>query len=784
MTSEPKGGRKARTSKLPFVIQKHAASHLHYDFRLGWNGVLKSWAVAKGPSYVTKDKRLAVQVEDHPIEYGGFEGVIPKGQYGGGSVLLWDQGTWEPQPGNENVDAGLKEGSLKFILHGTKLKGKWALIRMRGGKVSAGKTNWLLIKEHDEFERDERAPSITDEVPTSVVTGRNLNEIARDGDHIRSSDHSKSALASTARPAEVATRKDLKVRKKTGKQKAEFDLDSYPKEKLPKFVPPQLAMQSESATDDPDWLHEIKLDGYRIQTIKNGESIRLITRSGIDWTHRMKEIAADLVALPANQAVLDGEVVALEENGVSNFAKLQISMQENEKHPLNYFLFDLLHLNGHNLRQAPLLERKELLARLVSPENNRVRFSEYIDGNGIATFDGACKLGAEGIISKRASSKYSSGRSGNWLKIKCGHEQELVIGGFTLPSNGIHGIGALLLGYYDEQDNLVYAGRTGTGFSQAVHRMLRNRLDELKTKANPFKNVPTPAQRGVRWVRPVLVAQIKFATWTTDLRVRQAAFKGLRDDKPASEVRREVPVKPPPEPRNSIIHKSASAKHTVRLKTAMSVPKSRQEQSNARPSIRLTHPDKILDEESGLTKLQLSDYYSAIAEFMLPEIANRPLSLVRCPEGSGKPCFFQKHTTSSLPSNVETVEIPDKKTGKLEPYITLSTEEALAGLAQMGVLEIHPWGCHNNDLERPDRIIFDLDPDSSIGWKVLSSSALEVRRLLKSLGLKSYAKSTGEKEFMWLSLSIQNTNGRRSKTSHIRLLRFLKDRTPLSTLRK
>jgi bifunctional non-homologous end joining protein LigD len=765
ITSEPSGGGKRSTAKLPFVIQKHAATRLHYDFRLGWAGVLKSWAVAKGPSYVTKDKRLAVQVEDHPIEYGGFEGVIPKGQYGGGTVLLWDEGTWEPQPGHEDVDAGLKDGSLKFVLHGTKMKGKWALIRMGGRAANESKPNWLLIKEHDEFERTEKDSAITDEATESVVTGRGLEEIAKDGDHVWNSkesasksdrDAQKQSAGSKRSSVESSTKASRKpvskadLKKQSGGVVAGDDLGAYPSEKMPEFVPPQLATQAVEATDADGWIHELKLDGYRIQALHDGRQVRLKTRTGLDWTHRMKEIAADVAALPVRQAVLDGEVVALDETGLSSFAYLQASFQEGAKHPLTYMVFDLLHLDGHNLRQAPLVERKGLLQGLLESMPEHVRLSEHIEGSGMATFREACALHAEGIVSKRASSVYRSGRSGDWVKVKCKREQEFVVGGFTLPSNGTHGVGALLLGYYDQQQQLIYAGRTGTGFTRAIHRLLRDRLDKLTVKASSFKSVPRAEQRGVRWVKPELVAQVGFATWTSDLLVRQAAFKGLREDKPAKEVFREGPTArvekadSSPEPKAAAANesKAVSARHASAHGAAKVVAK---DAAAAHPPIRLTHPDKVVDEESGLTKQQLADYYWAVSEAMLAEIAHRPLSLVRCPEGSGKPCFFQKHINSMLPPGVETVEVPDKKTGKPEPYITLSTAEALAGLAQMGVLEVHPWGCHNDDLEHPDRIIFDLDPDLSIAWSTLAESAAEVRKTLKELGLESFLKSTGGK---------------------------------------
>jgi bifunctional non-homologous end joining protein LigD len=751
-------------SHLPFIIQKHAASHLHYDFRLGWNGVLKSWAVAKGPSYVTADKRLAVQVEDHPMEYGGFEGIIPQGQYGGGTVMLWDQGSWNPQPGHTDVDEGLRTGSLKFILHGSKLKGKWALIRMGGKAANERKPNWLLIKEHDDFERTNNDKPVTEAEPNSVVTGRSIEEIAHNEDHVWNSKQTAQGNA-WYRKDSATSLANAPTAKKTTSRKAQtfapkFDRDT-PKEKLPFFLPPQLALQGTTPPAGDGWLHELKLDGYRIQVRKDRDKIQLLTRTGLDWTHRMATVAAQLKALPANTTILDGELVVLAPNGTTSFADLQAAFQEGVKKPLTYFAFDLLHLNGHNVRGLPLVERKSLLAQLLEDSGQFVRFSEHIKSDGPNVFHKACEFHAEGIISKRVDSRYSAGRTSDWLKLKCVHEQEFVIGGFTLPSNGIHGVGALLLGYYEDDQAkskdggvLIYAGRTGTGFSQKTHRILRDRLDKLRQTTIPFRSPPADARRGAIWVAPQLVAQVNFSTWTADNLVRQASFKGLREDKSANEVRREDPSTSP-KPRASK-HASHAANPSVAAKTATTkaseagtTPKPATKFSPKKPAdpapIRLTHPDKILDAETHLTKQQLADYYWAIAPYMLPHIVDRPLSLVRCPEGSEKPCFYQKHANNTLPPGIGSVDVPDKKTGKPEPYITLSTAEALAGLAQMAVLEVHPWGSRNDDLEHPDRIVIDLDPDTSIPWSTLTSSAAEVRKQLKKLGLESFLKSTGGK---------------------------------------
>jgi len=772
ITAEPSGDQrsgKKRTATprqarqgLPFVIQKHAATRLHYDFRLGWNGVLKSWACAKGPSYVTADKRLAVQVEDHPMEYGGFEGIIPKGQYGGGTVMLWDEGTWEPQAAYPDVDEGLRTGSLKFTLHGKKLKGKWALIRMGGKAANESKPNWLLIKEHDDFERKSDDPAITEEDPNSVITGRSIEEIAKNEDHVWNSKETASGNAWYRKEDREASKSISDPKKKSGPKRnsqtsAAFTaaLKSAPKEKLPDFIAPQLASPASTPPNGKGWLHELKLDGYRIQARKDGVKVQLLTRTGLDWTHRMKSIAAEVARLPAESLIADGEVVVLAPDGTTSFADLQAAFQEGANKPLTYFAFDLLHLNGHNLRGLALRERKALLAKLLPSDDEWLRLSEHLETSGEAMFRGACEVHAEGIVSKRADSKYASGRSASWLKLKCIRQQELVIGGFTLPSNGIHGVGALLLGYY-EGKKLIYAGRTGTGFTQKTHKILRDRLDSLREKSISFEKPPAEAKRGAIWVKPELVAEVNFATWTADNLVRQASFQGLREDKPASEVVREqISISPIPNGAKPTSHAPAphlpdpthTAKNVAPAHPIRSNSKSSPETGigSAHPAIRLTHPDKVLDPESQLTKQQLADYYWTIAPHMLPHIAGRPLSLVRCPEGVAGSCFFQKHATGTLPKGIESVMVPDKKTGKPEPYITLSTPIALAELAQMGVLEIHPWGSCNDDLERPDRITIDLDPDTAISWPQLAAGAADVRKQLKGLGLESFLKTTGGK---------------------------------------
>jgi bifunctional non-homologous end joining protein LigD len=737
-TAEPSGkaqqpkdpkSKPSATETLPFVIQKHAATRLHYDFRLGLHGVLKSWAVTKGPSYVPGDKRLAVQVEDHPMEYGGFEGTIPKGQYGGGTVMLWDEGTWEPLG---DADESLAKGNLKFILHGQKLQGKWVLVRMGGKAAREAKPNWLLIKEHDEYEQTANDEPVIEKAPNSVLTNRDLEAIAHDGDHVWQSNRPETSSPGKKSPA-----------KQTHSSAAPFAPPKLPgkKEALPAFIPPQLASEAAAPPTGEHWFHELKLDGYRIQAhIDKTGKVRLFTRSGLDWTHRMPSIARALGRFSVESAILDGEVVVLSESGQSSFADLQAAFDEGAPRPLTYFAFDLLHLNGHNLRQQTLAERKQILAQMLDslPEHEVIRYGQHIEAEGAAIFAEACRLGAEGIVSKRSTSVYTSGRSTSWVKIKCVRRQEFVIGGFTKPANGTDGIGALLLGYY-EGKKLVYAGRTGTGFTQVSSRTLRQRLEKLRQTGMTFADVPSAAARGALWVRPELVAEVQFSTWTADLLVRQASFKGLREDKKAAEVRREVP--------DASLPRKTAPSATVDPPAAASKKKPAKAQAPAptRLGFRVTHPDKIVDPETGLTKQALIDYYLAVAPRMLPHVTGRPLSLVRCPNGAGKKCFYQKHLGPGMPPGIEGVEIPNQKGKGTETYVTVQGAEALAGLAQMNVLEIHPWGSTNADLEHPDRIIFDLDPDEAVSWPTLCESALEVRERLSKLGLRSFVKTTGGK---------------------------------------
>ena len=779
MTAEPRGSTTKSKSEegLPFVIQKHAATRLHYDFRLGWRGVLKSWAVTKGPSYVPADKRLAVEVEDHPIEYGGFEGTIPKGQYGGGTVMIWDQGTWEPV---EDIDEGFRKGSLKFLMHGTKMHGQWALIRMKGDRYgrSDGKPNWLLIKDRDDYSRGPDDPCITDEAPNSAVTGRSIEEIAADEDHVWNSNRPEKPKSPpnrsrlTALKERLAGRQTASPKRQAEPPDRESVLHDAPREKMPGFIAPELAVSVDQPPDGDDWLHELKLDGYRIQIHIDGQGskrrVRLFTRKGLDWTHRMRAVAEAAAQLPVQAAILDGEVVVLTPEGNTSFALLQAAFDEGAPHPLTYYTFDLLHLDGHNLRGLSLDRRKTILEGLLQElGDDTLRYSSHIRSHGAKMFRQACSHGAEGIISKLASSRYDSKRSRCWLKSKCVLQQEFVVGGFSELSNGSYGVGSLLLGYYQD-DDLLYAGRTGTGFNQKTHKLLRDRLEKLRQPKTSFHQPPAEAKKDALWVKPEMVVEVRFATWTADNLVRQAAFLGLREDKKPQEVVREQATHVPksarrpggeeePEPAPAKHRTAHSAKHTAANASAAktsAAPSASAEKKSAPPAkkgpievagVRLSNPDKILDEQTHLTKRQLAEYYEAVADHILPHIEHRPLSIVRCPAGSGKPCFFQKHIGMGMPPGVDSVPVAQKKGGPPEEYVTVSKIQGLVGLGQMGVLEVHPWGSRNETLETPDRLIIDLDPDPAIPWDRLVESAIEVRELMKNLGLETFVKSTGGK---------------------------------------
>jgi bifunctional non-homologous end joining protein LigD len=745
-TPEPAGARAKRAAApkgLSFVIQKHAASRLHYDFRLELGGVLKSWAIPKGPSLDPREKRLAVHVEDHPLDYGDFEGVIPKGQYGGGTVLLWDHGTWEPL--DDDPEAALRKGSLKFALHGEKLHGHWALVRMGGRAAGDEHENWLLIKEKDDVARPGSGTAVVDDNPLSVASGRDMRTIASHADRVWDSHtgERKSTAASKAKP-KPAARKPAKAEPiaPPGGRKAA----------LPRAPRPQLATLVDSVPGGEGWVHEIKFDGYRIVARLSQGKTTLLSRNGLDWTRKFPEIAEALARMPVEAAVIDGEIVALAANGHSSFGALQQALSQGETGSLIYYCFDLLYLGDRDLTGLPLVERKAVLQRLLADTPKElVRYSDHQDARGPEFFQHACSRALEGIVSKQRDAPYMPGRSRSWLKIKCGNRAEFVIIGFSDPGGTRKGFGALLLGYHDRDGALRYAGRVGTGFDHALLVELRKKLDQLERKTKPVASLPkgTPV-RDVHWVEPKLVAEIGFTEWTDDGMLRHPTFIGLRGDKPAREVVRETPQSPalagdPPEPSKRDKTKSANPGKAAasRAPHAAAGPRAKSNGVTTIASIALSKPDKVLYPESAITKLDLARYYEAVADHALPHLANRPLSLLRCPDGHTGECFFQKHESPGMPASIDHVEITEKSGTFKTLYI--KDLAGLISLVQIGVLEIHPWGSTVKRVEQPDRLTFDLDPDVGLAWKHIIEGALAVKGLLAELGLRSFLKTTGGK---------------------------------------
>jgi bifunctional non-homologous end joining protein LigD len=734
-TPEPSGREAAALPDNFFVVQKHAASRLHYDFRLALDGVLKSWAVTKGPSLDPRTRRLAVHVEDHPMSYGDFEGIIPQGQYGGGTVMVWDRGTWEPL---EDPHEGYRAGKLKFRLHGEKLQGGWTLVRMRP-RNGERRDNWLLIKEQDEAAHPGAVDELTEREAQSVATGRSLDEIARDRDRVHQSNRAEPAPPEQPK----AARKTPPAAKPKPARRRKAAVGGDP---LPDFVPPELATRVEHPPAGEGWLHEVKLDGYRALCRIEAGKARILTRTGLDWTERFAPLAAAAAALPVATAMIDGEIVVLAESGVSSFADLQAALKAGELHKLLFFAFDLLHLDGRDLRGEPLEARKARLKPLVAGlgEASGWRYSEHFDSDAALFYRQVCRLNFEGMVSKRRDAPYAGGRGRDWLKAKCRQQQELVIAGYTEPTEAARGLASLLLGYY-EDGKLVYAGRVGTGFTDRSGTELRRRLDAIRRDSPPYARIARADARDARWVEPKLVAAVEFATWTADRKVRQASFQGLREDKPAAEVRREVPVPAPDEAPAEDAPTKARAKR--RAKTPPKAPAKAASRPRAQgdsfAGIAISHPDRVVYEGQGVTKRDLAAYYDAIAGWVLPEAGERPLSLVRCPAGPGRSCFFQKHGREGFSERIREVMIAEKSGTK--PYLVVVDATGLVSLVQMGVLEIHPWGSRADDIEHPDRIVMDLDPAEDVPWTRLVAAARELKQRLSGLGLESFLKTTGGK---------------------------------------
>ena len=705
-TPEPPGRAEAAGGGNLYVIQKHAASRLHYDLRLELDGSLKSWAVPKGPSLDPNEKRLAVQVEDHPIEYGGFEGTIPKGEYGGGTVMLWDRGTWEPEG---DLAKELPKGKLGFKLHGEKLRGSWALAQMKDRDGNPTK-NWLLIKHRDGEAVAEEHHRVVETAPLSVLSQRTMAEIA------------------AGLPGKVAAPPAPALAPAPGQ------LTKARPAPLPDSFSPQLATLVAQAPAGEAWLHEIKLDGYRIQATIGAGRVTLRSRNGKEWTGRFPRVAEALEKLPVQQALLDGEIVVLRPDGTSDFQALQEFLRDGRTAQPVYYLFDLPYCNGFDLSASPLLERKQLLQSLLvgaTPTDDSLRFSDHIQGGGPEVYQQACGLAAEGIVSKQVDSPYAQKRSPSWLKSKCRLRQEFVVGGWSEPAGSRVGFGALLLGYY-QAGELLFAGRVGSGFTLGELQRLSARLRRLEQQAPPFREPPAPEGRSkMHWVRPELLVEVEFREWTREKLLRQAAYKGLREDKPVGEIVRESAseVEPvPPSARPAVVASASGPRGSGVITVA---------------GVRVTHPEKILYPEQGLSKGDLANFYAAIGDFILPHLRQRPLTLVRCPAGRLGGCFYQKHLKEALPPSLRTIPIQDQEGS--EEYIVLDDLPGLIALVQLGVLEIHPWGSREGDLEHPDRLTFDLDPAPGLGWPEVITGANLLRRRLEGLGLTVFVKTSGGK---------------------------------------
>jgi len=711
ITAEPSGKSKVgRSDRLRFVIQKHEATRLHYDFRLEWDGTFHSWAVTKGPSLDPADKRLAVEVEDHPLDYGDFEGTIPKGQYGGGTVMLWDRGTWEPEG---DVAKMLAKGDLKFTLHGEKLQGGWVLVRMKGDRFGGKRTNWLLIKHRDKYAKDGGGDAILKK-DHSVASGRAMSQI-------------EAGKGKAPKPfmRARAFKSDAVWQSKKSKDEDEPEPAMKPPKprkaaKLPGFVPPELCVSLEKPPAGPGWVHEVKFDGYRMQLRVEDGKARLFTRKGLDWTAKFAAIGNAASRLP--DCIVDGEICALDRNGAPDFAGLQAALSDGKTGALIFFVFDLLFSGGEDLRALPLLDRKARLAALLkrAKSADTIRYVEHFATGGDAVLQSACRMNLEGIISKRGDAPYRSGRFDDWAKSKCRAGHEVVIGAWSDTDGAFR---SLLVGVH-RGDHLVYVGKVGTGYGAPKLKLLLPRLKALAADENPFGglNKPKPA-RNVHWVKPELVAEIEFAGWTGDGMVRQAAFKGLRADKPASEVEAETPKKA-----KKLAQPKAAGKAAA---VVMHVP--------------ISHPEKPLWPDDGdgqpVTKLDLARYYEAVGDWMLPHIEGRPCSLVRAPDGIHGQHFFQRHAMEGQSSLLSTVKV----SGDRKPYLQLDRIEALIAAAQAGAVELHPWNCAPGKPEEPGRFVFDLDPAPDLDFEAVIAAARELKARLEKRGLIPFLKTTGGK---------------------------------------
>jgi bifunctional non-homologous end joining protein LigD len=703
-TSEPRGGSALPPAgHLRFVVQKHAARRLHYDLRLEMDGVFKSWAVTKGPSIDPADKRLAIEVEDHPLDYGDFEGTIPQGEYGGGTVQLWDRGFWAPE-GNKSPQESLKSGELKFVLAGKRLQGSWVLVRIKNNRNGGKRTHWLLIKHRDGSAKADGDALLAQD--RSVASGRTLKQIAAGTGKPPSPFMSANAKPAAAKSAAI---KPATAKSAAAKSAA-----------VPEFVEPQLCKLVEQPSNRAGWGHEIKFDGYRVQVHVSKHRTVIRTRAGLDWTNRFRAIAKIANALP--DCILDGEVVALDHRQLPSFAALQAALSEEKSDDLILYAFDLLFLGQKDLRALPLTERKSALQALLLEHDlgDQIRYVEHVESAGDAVLQSACKMALEGIVSKKLDSPYTSGRSGDWTKAKCRAGHEVVLGGWTRDGANVRS----LLAGVNRDGHLVYVGRVGTGYGAGVSKRLLPKLEALARETSPFGGDDAPAKdRKVHWLKPSLVAEIEFAGWTNGGMIRQAAFKGLRDDKRASDVVAEMPA--------PLGAEGANSGQALRACVIM--------------GLLISKPEKVMWPDAGddkaVSKLELAQFYEQIGDWMLPHLEGRPCTLVRAPDGLGGQQFFQRHAAAGLSNLFSRVKIRGDK----QPYVQIDRVEALAAAAQMGTLEIHPWNCQPDAPDAAGRLVFDLDPAPDVEFSAVIAAALEIRERLEALGLDTFCKTTGGK---------------------------------------
>lgn len=719
ITSEPAEGGTPGVEALTFVIQKHWASRLHYDFRLELDGTMKSWAVPKGPSYDTHDKRMAVHVEDHPISYSDFEGTIPAKQYGAGKVIIWDKGTWEPL---EDPHKGFAKGSIKFEMHGHKMRGRWTLVRMKG-RGNEKQEPWLLIKEKDEYARSSEEFSLVDEMPDSVKNLPMPERVEREVEALREEAEEEQAPKKRTAAKKAAAKPAAAAKKKpTAKAKAAADSDQVA---LPEKFSPELATLVDAPPPDPEnWVFEVKFDGYRmLARIEDGEA-RLITRNANDWTDKLLPLKAELERMKLPDGWYDGEIVVHDESGKPDFGKLQLAFDGKHAEHIEFFLFDVPYFDGHDLRELPLVERRGLLEQLLKKKkSDKMRFSAEFGSKPDELVVAACKIGLEGVIGKRRDSRYVSRRSPDWIKLKCGLRQEFVIGGFTDPKGSRTGIGSLLLGTYDEEGVLRYAGNVGSGFNHSSLASIAKRLEKLRSDESPFPPRAVPGRKH-HWVKPVLVAEVSFSEWTSAGAVRHPVFQGLREDKPAKGITRE---------KAQHMDDAAAKDEQEPVSAPGKLP----------ATMKITNGDRVIDKESGATKLDLIRYYALVGDLMMEHLKGRPVSLVRAPEGVGGELFFQKHAdVRKMPGlrHLDQALDPDHP-----PMLEVASVQGILSSAQWNVVEIHTQNALKGTYQKPNRMVFDLDPGEGVEWPAMQEAAQLMHAFLDELGLPAFLKTSGGK---------------------------------------